>query len=102
MNQARYPQGSLTREIPVMTDLQGTQLDLFDDMSKKSDLLKAAKREKTFSTLAHKEGQGANTRAKHSNGANKADNRMEAQLDEKFAKKRAKIATALKNKAKRA
>lgn len=75
-----------------------TQLDLFPDMSKKDDL-KAAKREKTFSTLAHTEALGAANRAKHSKGANKADNRMEAALDERFAKKRAKLATALKKKA---
>jgi hypothetical protein len=82
-----------------MADLQGTQLDLFTDMSKKSDLLKAAKREKTFSTLAHKEGRGANDRSNKSTGANRSDNQMEARLDEKFAKKRAKIATALKKRA---
>ena len=85
-----------------MSDINCTQLDLFENedvMSKKSDLLKAEKREKTFSTLAHKEGLGAAKRAKHSTGANKADNRMESALDEKFANKRAKIATALKKKA---
>lgn len=82
-----------------MALLTGTQLDMFDDMSKKSDLLKAAKREKTFSTLAHKEGLGASKRAKETTGANKSDNRMEAKLDEVFAKKRNKIATALKKKA---
>jgi hypothetical protein len=74
------------------------QLDLFPDMSKKDDL-KAAKREKTFSTLAHKEGIGASNRVKHSSGANKKDNKMEAHLDEQFAKGRAKLATALKKKA---
>lgn len=83
----------------IMTDIQGTQLDLFEDMSKKSDLLKAAKREATFSTLAHKEGLGASSRAKHTSGANKRDNKMEAKLDEKFSKKRAKIATVLKKRA---
>lgn len=82
-----------------MADYNGTQLDLFDDMNKKSDLLKAAKREKTFSTLAHKEGVGARERAKKTTGANKVDNSFEADIDEKFAKKRAKIATALKKRA---
>jgi hypothetical protein len=84
-----------------MVDFKGTQLDLFEDgqMSKKSDLLKAAKREKTFSTLAHKEALGADRRSKNSTGANKADNRMESRLDEVFARKRSKIATALKKKA---
>jgi hypothetical protein len=84
-----------------MTDFKGIQLDLFEDrkMSKKSDLLKASKREKTFSTLAHKEALGADRRSKNTTGANKADNRMESRLDEVFAKKRAKIATALKKKA---
>jgi len=81
-----------------MADFKGTQLDLFEDMSKKSDLLKAAKREKTFSTLAHKEAIGASKRAKHSTGANKSDNAMEADLDEMFARKRAKIAKSLKKK----
>jgi hypothetical protein len=68
-------------------------------VSKKSEDIKAAKREKTFSTLAHTEGRGASARAKHSTGANKADNLAEAKLDEKFAKKRAKIAADLKKKA---
>jgi hypothetical protein len=70
-----------------------------DDMSKKSDLLKAAKREKTFATLARIEGRGAKARSKHSTGANKADNKMEAKIDETFAKKRGKIATAYKKQA---
>lgn len=85
-------------------DFQGTQLDLFEDtdMSKKSDLLKAAKREKTYSSLAHKEAKGAASRAKHTTGANKADNKMEAKLDEDFAKARKKIASALKRKASKA
>lgn len=82
-----------------MADFIGIQMDLFDDMSKKSDLLKAAKREKTFSTLAHKEGIGASQRSKNSTGANKVDNTREAHLDEEFAKKRAKIASALKKRA---
>ena len=82
-----------------MADFKGTQLDLFGEMSKKSDLLKAAKREKTFSTLARKEAVGAHVRAKHSTGANKADNRMEANIDARFAKGRAKIAKDLKRKA---
>lgn len=90
-----------------MSDFTGSQLDLFDffedeNMSKKSDLLKAAKREKTFSTLARSEGKGAMERSKHSTGANKTDNEFEAKLDEKFAKKRSKIATALKKKASKA
>lgn len=85
-----------------MTDFQTTQLDLFPDMSKKTNDLKAAKREKTFSTLAHKEGVGARDRVRHSTGENKMDNAREAVLDEKFAKKRSKIATALKNKARKA
>lgn len=74
-------------------------MDLFDHMSKKDDYLKAAKREKTFSTLAHKEGIGAKKRTTQSTGANKQDNAMEARIDESFAKKRSKIATALKKKA---
>ena len=82
-----------------MTRLKGTQLDLFDDMNKKNDLLKAAKREKTFSTLAHKEAKGAKERVKNSTGANKSDNKMEASLDEKFAKKRAALASFYKRKA---
>lgn len=84
-----------------MADFKGTQLDLFKDgnMSEKSDLLKAAKREKTFATLAHKEALGASKRAKNSTGANKADNRMESRIDEIFAKKRSKIAAGLKKKA---
>jgi len=83
----------------------GIQLDLFEGiyiMSKKSDLLKAAKREKTFSTLAHKEARGAASRAKKTTGANRSDNRMESDLDEAFAKKRSKIASAYKKKAAKA
>ncbi len=83
-----------------MARLKGIQLDLFDDyMSKKSDLLKAAKREKTFSTLAHKEAIGANKRAKNSTGANKTDNRRESVIDESFAKARKKIAKQYEKKA---
>lgn len=89
----------ISGQLDFMADFKGTQLDLFDDMSKKSDLLKAAKREKTFSTLAHKEGLGALERVRHSRGANKMDNIFEASIDEKFSNKRAKIATALKKRA---
>ncbi len=68
-------------------------------MKDKKNLLKVASREKRFSTLAHKEGLGASARAKTSKGANRSDNLMEANLDEAFAKKRAKIAKRAKNKA---
>ena len=62
----------------------------------KKNLDKVAKREKLFSTLAHKEGEGAKKRASTSTGANKKDNEMEAELDEKFAKKRMQIAIRAK------
>jgi len=71
-------------------------------MTKKSDLLKAAAREKKFSTLAAEEAKGAASRAQHSKGANRSDNRMEAKIDADFAKARAKIATAYKKKAAKA
>jgi hypothetical protein len=68
-------------------------------MRDKKNLLKVAKREETFSTLAHNEGLGAKARAKDTKGANRKDNQMEARLDEAFSKKRAKIAENAKRKA---
>ncbi len=68
-------------------------------MSDKQELLKVAKREKTFSTLAKQEAKGASKRASLSHGANKKDNAWEAKQDILWAKKRAKIAQAAKKKA---
>lgn len=44
-------------------------------MKDKKNLLKVATREKKFSTLAREEALGAAERARHTTGANKADNR---------------------------
>ena len=70
----------------------------------KKDFLKIAKREKTFSTLAKKEGKGAEKRAKTESKAgfkeSAKDSRWEAKIDKIFAKKRAKMAITAKNKAK--
>jgi hypothetical protein len=68
-------------------------------MKDRKNLLKVAKREKTFSTLARKEGAGAKQRAAHSSGANKKDNQMEARIDIAFANKRKKISQRAKRKA---
>jgi hypothetical protein len=65
-----------------------------------ADLKKVAAREQKFSTLARTEGKGAMDRAKHSKGQNKADNLMEANLDERFAKKRKDLAQAARKKIK--
>lgn len=69
-------------------------------MKDKKNLLKVATREKKFSTLAKEEALGAANRAKHTTGANKADNRMEAVVDDDFAKARAIVARTAKEKAK--
>lgn len=65
----------------------------------RSNLLKVAKREKTFSTLARTEAKGAKERVKHSSGANKKDNQFEYKADLMWSKKRAKIAEKAKRKA---
>lgn len=71
-------------------------------MSKK-DLLKVAKREKYFSTLAKKEGKGALAREKEEarKGYKEAsrDSKWEVKIDNKFAKIRAKKAQVAKKKA---
>ena len=70
---------------------------------KKKDYLKVAKREKTFSTLAKKEGQGASKRAKEeaSKGLKESakDSRWEAKIDKSFAKLRSVKANLEKRKA---
>jgi len=69
----------------------------------KKDLLKVAKREKTFSTLATEEGKGASKRAKEeaSKGLKESakDSRWEAKIDKSFAKLRAVKANLEKRKA---
>lgn len=66
------------------------------------DFAKVAKREKLFSTLAKKEGQGAKQRAKQEAAsgmkASARDSRWEAKIDDKFAKIRARKATAARRK----
>lgn len=56
----------------------------------KSDLKKVVKREKTFATLAKKEGKSNAALAKKAHGANKKDLEWEASTDKDFAKKRTK------------
>jgi hypothetical protein len=68
-------------------------------MSEKQELLKVAKREKTFSTLAKTEAKGAAKRALNEHGANKKDSQWEAKQDTLWANKRAKLAATAKKKA---
>lgn len=72
---------------------------------KQKDLLKVAKREKYFSTLARKEGKGAAERAQNEQKrglkAAAADSRWEHTVDERFAKIRADKAKQAKIKAKK-
>lgn len=69
-------------------------------MNRKQDLLKVAKREKTFATLASKEGAGAKKRLqlekKRKEPQSEKDTRWEIQVDEAFAKTRAKKADLAK------
>jgi hypothetical protein len=73
-------------------------------VSKQKDLKNVARREKTFSTLAHKEGLGARQRAKKENKENMPasakDSSREAKWDEEWSKMRDKIAKAAKARAK--
>lgn len=66
------------------------------------DLKKVAKREKTFSTLAKKEGKGAAQRAKTESKAglkeSAKDSRWEVNVDKVFAKIRHKRANQAKRK----
>lgn len=70
---------------------------------KKKDLLKVAKREKYFSTLAKKEGKGALERehAEKRKGLKESakDSAWEVKMDRKFAKIRSKKAEVAKKKA---
>lgn len=70
---------------------------------KKKDLLKVAKREKYFSTLAKKEGKGALQRekAEKKEGLEESskDSKWEVKVDKQFAKIRAKKAKIAKKKA---
>jgi len=70
---------------------------------KQKDLLKVAKREKTFATLAKKEGQGAAKRAKQESkkGLKESakDSRREEKWDNDFSKRRERIAAHAKIKA---
>lgn len=70
-------------------------------MKDKKNLLKVAKREKTFSTLAKEEGKGAMKRVKMEKGAAKKDSQREVGIDMQFAKKRANWAKEARNKAKK-
>ncbi len=70
-------------------------------MKDKKNLLKVAKREKTFSTLAKEEGKGAMKRAKMEKGAARKDSEREAKIDMQFAKKRSVWAKEAKDKAKK-
>lgn len=69
-------------------------------MNDKKDLLKAAKREKLFSTLAKKEATSNSKAEKKAHGANKKDLGFEVAVDKKFANLRAKKAAEYKKKAK--
>ena len=72
--------------------------------STKKDLKAVAKREGTFSTLAHKEGLGARQRAKKEKRAHMPasakDSRNEAIIDESFSKMRRVLANKAKKAAK--
>jgi len=69
-------------------------------MNDKKNLLKVAKREKTFATLAKKEGKGAHERAKKEHGAAKKDSEREEKIDMQFARKRTAWSKQAKLKAK--
>lgn len=70
-------------------------------MSDKANLKKVAKRETYYSTLAGKEGRGAQTRANKEKGAAKKDSEWEVKVDKKFATLRKRKAIAAKRKAER-
>ena len=73
-------------------------------MKKKEDLLRVAKREKTFSTLAKKEAKGAESRLKKETkkGLRESakDTRWELSVDKHFANIRSKKAQVAMKKAK--
>ena len=69
-------------------------------MKDKANLLKAAAREKRFSTLAKKEAKGNSILMDKAKGANEKDLAWEVMVDKKFANVRAKKAKEDKRKAK--
>lgn len=68
-------------------------------MKDTKNLLKVAKREKTFATLAKEEGKGAAHRAKIEHGAAKKDSQREEKIDMQFARKRTEWSKEAKMKA---
>ncbi len=68
-------------------------------MKDKKNLLKVAKREKTFATLAKEEGKGAAHRAKVEHGAAKKDSQWETKVDNAFVRIRTAKAEQAKKKA---